>query len=322
MLNIIFATLLGIGYGFVSVKGQFCMNSGFSNVIRKQDTTKLKSFILAILIPLAILPIVFYTINQFPNTKHLISNITPPSTILYANIIGGFFFGISMYYSAGCGAGIFYKIGERNSGALLSVLGFIIGIFLFKQPFIQQLFSFLHYFSFDQPFLFTSEFTLLMATILFILSSISIYVLLKKKDHYPSGAVWGWKKTGVLVGIIGVLGWITALYFQNSYSIAIIPGVQELLSFHFSWGFAMLIGIIIGAYLASDKSKTFSKPKQTIIGKRILGGIGLGISGSLATGCTVGHGLTFTPLLGLGSIITIVFIFLGSGFMGYLTRKK
>ncbi len=45
------------------------------------------------------------------------------------------------------------------------------------------------------------------------------------------------------------------------------------------------------------------------------------ITGSIAAGCTVGHGLTFTPLLGIGSLEATVFIFLGSGMVGYLTRK-
>jgi len=39
-------------------------------------------------------------------------------------------------------------------------------------------------------------------------------------------------------------------------------------------------------------------------------------------GCTVGDGLTFTPLLGIGSLVGINFYFLGSGLVGYLTRNQ
>ena len=69
-----------------------------------------------------------------------------------------------------------------------------------------------------------------------------------------------------------------------------------------------------------DSSKRFSLPKKELIFKRFFGGLGLGVSGSIAAGCTVGHGLTFAPLLGIGSLVATLFIFLGSGLVGYLTK--
>ena len=51
--------LLGGTYGYLSSRGQFCMNSGFSNVSRYKDTTKLKAYILAILVQAVSLPILF-----------------------------------------------------------------------------------------------------------------------------------------------------------------------------------------------------------------------------------------------------------------------
>ena len=38
-------------------------------------------------------------------------------------------------------------------------------------------------------------------------------------------------------------------------------------------------------------------------------------------GCTVVHGLTFTPLLGIGSLVGIIFIFLGSSLVGNLIQN-
>jgi hypothetical protein len=91
----------------------------------------------------------------------------------------------------------------------------------------------------------------------------------------------------------------------------------------YSWGLLFVVGIPIGAFWSTrhNKEKRFTIPKFSIISKRVFGGLGLGVSGSVAAGCTVGHGLTFAPLLGVGSLISILFIFLGSGLVGYLTRK-
>ena len=96
-----------------------------------------------------------------------------------------------------------------------------------------------------------------------------------------------------------------------------------MVDLYYSWGLLFVIGIPLGAFWSTrnNKKKRFTMPKTNIIGKRLLGGLGLGVSGSIAAGCTVGHGLTFAPLLGIGSLVATVFIFLGSGLVGYLTRK-
>ena len=48
----------------------------------------------------------------------------------------------------------------------------------------------------------------------------------------------------------------------------------------------------------------------------------LGIGASLAGGCTVGHSLVGVPLLSVGSIVTTVFIVLGSWTAGYFEIEK
>ena len=103
------ALLIGFLYGSISVKGQFCMNSGFSNVVRQRDTTKLKSFIAAILVQMMLLPFLFTLLYTNDTTHYLVANIGLPPLFLIASALGGFIFGVMMYYSGGCGAGIFFK---------------------------------------------------------------------------------------------------------------------------------------------------------------------------------------------------------------------
>lgn len=314
--------LVGGLYGYGSVRGQFCMNSGFSNVIRVKDTTKIKSFITAILIQTLVLPLVF--VGLYSSNPAMVSGVGLPPLFFVASALGGFLFGISMYYSAGCGAGIFYKIGEKNSAAILSVIGFVLGIYLTEYSLLNPLKSLVQQWGvFNQQPLWTLDSPMLLATTMAVVSAILLIRLFKNADNAPKGAKWGWKKTGIWIGLVGTLGWILALLAKVPFGMAIIPGVMEAVNLDLSWGLLFVLGILIGSFYSTrkNKDKKFTRPKKAIVGKRLLGGLGLGISGSLAAGCTVGHGLTFVPLLGIGSLVTLVFIFLGSGMVGYLTRK-
>ena len=315
------ALLIGFFYGHVSVKGQFCMNSGFSDVFRKKDMTKLKSFILAILIQMLVLPFIFSLLFEGDSTRHFVGNLGLPPLFFAGSAIGGFLFGVFMHYTGGCGAGIFFKIGEKNTGAGIAVAGFVGGIYLMEMGWFSGLRVWVQQWNFNQqPFW---QGNVAIPGFFSMVSGILMFLLLRMKDHKPNGASWGWKKTGIAVGFIGILGWLSALYEGSSYGLSIMPGIMDALRFQASWGLLFVIGIPLGAFWSSRKSKEkrFSLPKADLMVRRFFGGMGLGVSGSVAAGCTVGHGLTFSPLLGAGSFVTILFIFLGSGLMGYITRK-
>ncbi len=320
----IIALIIGFIYGYISVKGQFCMNSGFSNVTRQKDSTKLKSFVAAILIQMLVLPLLFTIFYLYEPTNYLVANIGLPPLFLVGTAIGGFLFGIFMYYTAGCGAGIFYKIGEKNSEAVLAAIGFIAGVYIAERGILNIIReSSQNLVLIDQQPVWLWKSPLLVASVASVVAGVSLILLYKKSDSKPDGALWGWKKTGIAVGVLGIIGWMSALLSNTPYGMAIIPGTIDMVNMTFSWGLMFVVGIPMGAYWSArnNKEKRFTIPKISIIGKRLFGGLGLGISGSIAAGCTVGHGLTFAPLLGVGSLVAILFIFLGSGLVGYLTRK-
>jgi uncharacterized membrane protein YedE/YeeE len=55
--------------------------------------------------------------------------------------------------------------------------------------------------------------------------------------------------------------------------------------------------------------------------KRFLGGLGLGIGASVATGCTVGQGLTGLALLAPSSFVVMGAIFVGSTGAALIARR-
>lgn len=325
---IIFALLIGFVYGYISVKGQFCMNSGFANVVRQKDTTKLKSFLLAILIQIAVVPLVFTLIYLYGPENNIIQRIQLPPLFLVGTALGGFLFGVFMYFAGSCAAGIFYKLGEKKADAIFAILGFVGGVYLMEKGFLQSLKQ-----ATQSIVLFNQQpiwrFNLSKLTLVLIAAAISVvaigllFALTKQPDKKPGEASWGWQKTGLGIGLLGIIAWFSALLADLSYGMSIIPGAIDMAGLTLSWGLLFVLGIPLGAFWSFRKNTTahFSIPKPVIISKRIFGGLGLGITASMAAGCTVGHGLTFSSLLGIGSIVGLVFIFLGSSLVGFLTRN-
>ena len=319
------ALFIGIAYGYISVKGQFCMNSGFSNVARTGDTTKLKSFVTAILLQAAILPLTI-TVLQYFNGE-IASQVQMPPLHITGTVVGGFLFGVGMHFSGGCGAGIFFKIGEKSTGALIAAIGFIGGVVLMEKGFLYDYARLARgSILFQQPSLWNTEnsYTIQMSLVLIItaIASLALLFLLKERDKKPGNTDWGWKKTGLSIGLTGIVGWLSALGAGMPFGMSVIPGALDITTPVLSWASLFIVGIPMGAWWsARGKGKKFTLPTYSIALRRLSGGLILGLTASFAVGCTMGHGLTFVPLMGVGSMVGIASIFMGSFTVGYLTRK-
>ena len=213
------AIIIGFIYGYISVKGQFCMNSGFSNVTRKKDTTKLKSYVVAILIQIALLPLLFILIYFFQPENSFVNQIQFPPLFLIGTALGSFLFGIFMYYSGGCAAGIFYKIGEKNVASIFAVIGFILGIYLIQNgflAFIREAAQGDIIFNQQMPWELPVSETLLfsMAIAISVIAVGILYLLLKREDKRPGGAIWGWKKDWFSYWFFGHSGLVFSIVFR------------------------------------------------------------------------------------------------------------
>ena len=61
----------------------------------------------------------------------------------FANIIGGFIFGMGIVLAGGCGSGILYRVGEGNLAYVLAVFGFFFGIVVTKFGFLKPVYEML-----------------------------------------------------------------------------------------------------------------------------------------------------------------------------------
>ncbi len=120
--------LVGIAFGFALSRGRFCMNSAFRDILLLKDFTLAKAVGLALLVEMlgfglmALLGII---------------TLAPKPLLLWANIIGGFVFGIGMVLAGGCASGITYRVGEGMVGAWSAVIGLTVGALLTSMGFLK-----------------------------------------------------------------------------------------------------------------------------------------------------------------------------------------
>jgi uncharacterized membrane protein YedE/YeeE len=151
---------------------------------------------------------------------------------------------------------------------------------------------------------------------------------------------WPWWQAGILVGLLNMFAFYTANYYlststtfsraagmvvglfapghvaENAYYQAHKPVVD--------WQFMLVIGIFLGAFLASKLSGSFQVSlvpdlfaarfgQGTIrrLGIGLLGGVLLGFGARMADGCTSGHTISGAAQLALSGWVATMGFFIG-----------
>jgi uncharacterized membrane protein YedE/YeeE len=143
---------------------------------------------------------------------------------------------------------------------------------------------------------------------------------------------WKWWATGTAIGLIGCVAFISNAAAAEigqgaNYPLGITGGWNGLLGYLISgadtalnWFVFLVIGAVIGAFLGAIIAGEFKlrTPKDgKILLSQFAGGFVMGIGAILAAGCNIGNTLSGVPQLSIGSIITTIFIILGTWLTSY-----
>jgi len=304
--------LVGSGYGYISQRGAFCMNSGFRMAVAERNTTKVKSYVLAIALQMLVVPLVFALGLSSP---------TYPAMFPIGAVVGGLLFGASMRWAGGCAAGVWYKVGSGSLGALTAVLGMAIGAAALELgPFVGLRTAVQS----AGPSVSNAPLETLWAWA--PVAGLLLVAILWRAAPGQAGA-WSWRRTGIAMGIVGIVAWPLSSLAARDFGMAVVPGTVSLLvepvKHLMSWDVLFVLGIPLGAFVAARRSGPVTASKVSALNatKHFAGGLGLGVGASLAAGCTVGHGLTGVPLLAPGSMLAVVSIFAGSAITSLWTQR-
>ena len=294
---------LGVGgvFGYGAQRGAFCMSSGFRAVL-EGEWTKVKALGLAVAVQLLLLPAIF--------AAGLARPAELPLPMLGA-LTGGLLFGISMRWAGGCAAGVWYKLGAGDVGALLTVLGMALGATASDTGPLSSLRVALHR-------AIPNAASWVPSSAASIAVGVLLLAALSRLAPGRAGA-WEWRRTGLWVGVAAAAAWPASAAAGRSFGLAVVPGTTGLVSGAAgeslpAWDVWLVLGILLGGWLAARRNGAvaLSAPEPAVLVKRFAGGIGLGAGASIATGCTVGQGLTGLALLAPSSFAVMGAVFAGS----------
>ena len=135
--------------------------------------------------------------------------------------------------------------------------------------------------------------------------------LLRNRPEEDEHGKWRWPVTGVVMGLVIVLGWYLSSVGGNPTGITFAANTGHLLSYpmvgypnRVTWGMVLVVGVALGAALAAWHTGQFAwkpVPGFTIV-KLFAGGLIMGVGALVADGCNITQGLTNSATLALGSL--------------------
>jgi len=305
------------------------MNSAFRDIIVLKDYALLKAVGVAILVSM-----VGFTIMD----RAGVITISPSTFFWGANMLGGFIFGIGMVLAGGCASGITYRTGEGMVGAMVAVVGLtFVGLMtsmgIFK-PFVDSIRNATTVTLADGANLTLANVFGIPHYILALAiagTALILWAILAKRGEKAGEAEsvslyerifkrgWGWRSTGIVIGIIGIFAFWASASTGRMYPLAITGGylstAKTLITGEnlMTWLPIMLLSTIVGAFIAAiiaDEFRLRAPAPKTLI-QCFFGGCLMGFGAVCSGGCNITHVLSGVPQLALSSILGGAFIIFG-----------
>ncbi|MDH4021182.1 MAG: YeeE/YedE family protein [Xanthomonadales bacterium] len=329
---------MGIIFGAVVNKTNFCTMGAVSDWVNMGNKGRLRAWFLAIGIAILVTQALQYKgVIDLSEAIYLTPNFG-----WLGHLLGGFLFGIGMTLASGCANRTLVRVGGGNLKSLVVMI--FIGLTAYMT--MRGLLSLVktnvievtnvnlaaHGIS-DQGIgtlvsnAIGFENSLLFRGLVVLILGCGLIAFSLKGRELKSN--FNNILAGVAIGLIIPAGWyITGVIgfddFEPSrlesytFTAPTAEGLMYLMTFTgstISFGVSAVFGVILGSFLyvittGKFRLETFNDRNDMI--RHILGGILMGFGGVLALGCTVGQAITGMSTLATGSLLTLISIIFGS----------
>ena len=335
--------LIGAAFGFVLQRGRFCINSAFREVLF-QDYTMLRAYLLAVVVTMIGANFIESAGLLQPASDGSAGQLYRQAFVPWANVIGGYIFGMGIVLAGGCGSGILYRVGEGNLAYVLAVFGFFFGIvvtkFGFLKPVYELLISKVVWLGEDTVPTLDNVIGINKWIVIAVLSAIMLYVVYQGKPTLKAKKGYSWTVVGILAGVVAVAAfWASDYYGGRARGLSFTGPVREfflavfwgnsqaassdktlsLLGMTFSWSSLYVLAVPIGAWISGkllSEVKLKVPPADELL-KVLFGGFVMGVGAQIGGGCNIGHSLTGVSTLAVSSWVANAFIILGNWTMVY-----
>ncbi|MBX3687654.1 MAG: YeeE/YedE family protein [Rhodocyclaceae bacterium] len=340
------AFALGVVFGFVGNKTNFCTLGAISDAMNIGDWGRMRMWALAMAVA-----IFGASALQFAGLIDVHKSIYTGSRLLWlSHVVGGLLFGAGMTLASGCGSKTLIRIGTGNLKSLV-VFAFL-GIAAYMT--LRGLFGTWRVAALDSvaidlagtqdlPAILARQAgmaadTAMMAAATVVGGALALFAL-SSRDAWRSDVLLG----GTVIGAVIVAGWYLsghtgyvpehpdtleeAFIGTNSGRMESFTFVApyafslELLMFWsdtskiVTFGIAAALGVMAGSALFAAITRSFrleSFRDSSDLLRHIGGAIMMGFGGVTALGCTIGQGISGISTLAIGSLITTAAIIAGS----------
>jgi uncharacterized protein len=294
--DLLLGAAVGAAAGVVMSRGGLCFNRALREAAFERRPALLRAFAAAVGVQLVLLPLlVALDVESLGRS----AEAGGPALLPVAQVAGGLTFGAGMALAGGCITGMLWKAGSGAMALGIAIAGFAAGEILIRGPGDDVIASLDDASRPDERAL-TG---LLGVGYEPVALSLGVLALGTLAARGRAGMA-----AGATLGIVAAGAWVAADAAGYGYGLGFVgaaDGTRAAIAAGSAPPFQLWLaaGVLAGAAAVGPRRLRLPDRRRSV--RALAGGVLLGVGGSVAHGCNIGHGITGLPLLSFGSLLAV-----------------